>query len=262
MFGFGSDSKGELEENMQEIKGMIENGSEEPESQETVDESQDTGNMEQELEQFEKSIQEAEEQAEEAAVEQEMENGSQLDQWNSATDQNVDSRGNVQGTGFDRPQRTESQQEQLNTDNQNNRQSHDRRRHETRRDAGKEQQSEQTQDSENNRRADRALRGQTGSEQSSSTSLNTEIPEPAETRQLDVPDIDKGPLFIKRAKFERAARLIQDMRYLTDQIEATVNTIEEDIQRAHDTESDVRTLLDDFETGRTEVEDIVSPDNS
>ncbi len=89
--------------------------------------------------------------------------------------------------------------------------------------------------------------------------LNRDIPEPAETRELNVPDIDKGPLFIRRQKFEKALQMIEEMFYLSREVEDTVNQLESGLQRDRETEKELRQLIQGVETDRSEVEKIVSP---
>lgn len=89
--------------------------------------------------------------------------------------------------------------------------------------------------------------------------VNADIPEPAKTRDIDVPDIEKGPLFITRRKFETATRLIYEMRGLSQEIESTVQSMEQDIKRSRDTEQQVQAILDEFEQDRKDVESIISP---
>ncbi len=74
-----------------------------------------------------------------------------------------------------------------------------------------------------------------------------------------MPEIDKGPLFIRQRKFERASRMIEEMRYLTDQVEDTVNRIEGGVQEDQEIEKRVRELVHSFKEDRQEVQDIISP---
>jgi len=122
------------------------------------------------------------------------------------------------------------------------------------------QQNIEQQRPQNQKRHESRQREQKQEHQNPNTrGIEADIPEPARTKEISVPEIDKGPLFIRREKFEKAAHLIQEMRYLSQQIESTVNTIEEDLQRDQGTEKQVRELLQGFEEDRKEVERIVSP---
>jgi len=97
------------------------------------------------------------------------------------------------------------------------------------------------------------------SQSSSTSSFDQDIPEPAKTREINVPEIDRGPLFIRRRKFERAREMVTDMRYISEEVEAVVNDIESGIQSDREMERDVRELVEAFEANRSEIEDIISP---
>jgi hypothetical protein len=89
--------------------------------------------------------------------------------------------------------------------------------------------------------------------------LSQEVPSPPETRELNVPEIDRGPLFLRQQKFLRAKQMIEDMLYLSDEMEKTVNDLEAGLQEDKGIERDVVEILREFEDNRTEVEDIISP---
>lgn len=89
--------------------------------------------------------------------------------------------------------------------------------------------------------------------------LSQEVPSAPETRELNVPDIDRGPLFLRQQKFLRAKQMIEDMLYLSDEMEKTVNDLEAGLQEDQGIERDVVEILREFEDNRTEVEDIISP---
>jgi len=89
--------------------------------------------------------------------------------------------------------------------------------------------------------------------------LTDEVPSPPETKEIDVPEIDRGPLFLRQQKFLRAKQMIEDMLYLSDEMERTVNDLEAGIQEDQRIEREVREILKDFEDNRTSVEDIISP---
>ncbi len=97
------------------------------------------------------------------------------------------------------------------------------------------------------------------SESSDVDRLSSEVPKPPETREIDVPEIDRGPLFLRRQKFRRAKQLIDEMLYLSQEVESTVNTLEAGIQQDQSTERDIREMLKEVEGSRSDVEDIISP---
>ncbi|MFB6291960.1 MAG: hypothetical protein ABEI58_01040 [Candidatus Nanohaloarchaea archaeon] len=99
---------------------------------------------------------------------------------------------------------------------------------------------------------EKARQGQSGG-------LDAEIPSPPETREINVPEIDKGPLFIRRQKFERAREMITEMLYQAREMEDVINHLESGLQRDRETERDIKELVQNFEGNRGQVEDIISP---
>lgn len=89
--------------------------------------------------------------------------------------------------------------------------------------------------------------------------LSSELPAPPQSREIDVPEIDRGPLFLKQQKFLRAKKMVEDMLYLADDMERTVNDLEVGLQEDQEIEREVRTILMEFEDDRTAVEDVISP---
>jgi len=79
--------------------------------------------------------------------------------------------------------------------------------------------------------------------------------------KLNVPEIEKGPLFIRRKKFKSAVKRIQEMRYLSREIEEVVNHLEEGINQDRGTEKQAREILHSLEDNRRGVQDVVSPGN-
>jgi len=125
-------------------------------------------------------------------------------------------------------------------------------------DPGKLDPAEEFDNSEQRSSMNETKRGVDATENSSQ--VESEIPEPAETRDLDVPNIEKGPLFINRRKFDSAKRMIYEMRQLSREIETTVESMEQDIKRSRETEQTVQKILNEFEQNRGDVEKIVSPE--
>lgn len=92
--------------------------------------------------------------------------------------------------------------------------------------------------------------------------LNEQIPEPPETKKLDVPEIDKGPLFIKRQKFESAQRMIQEMKQISHEIDQVVNQLQKGIEQDRETARNAKELLHELEEDRRGVKQIVSPEEN
>jgi len=240
MFGFGDDSEHKLEENMEEIKNLVDDQAETDELPDETDqwarqgledtdfssEELDMGDAEQLMEdepQQENTAQQQQTEQKEKPLEDEIESFEEsLEEERSTRTQNVS-------------ERREQPRKNRNDNQWENEQAQPPR-------------EEQNYREESPRREKDSVKG----------SVRADIPEPAETKQLDVPEIEKGPLFIRQRKFERATQLIYDMKYLADEIESIVNTIEGDLQRDEDTENQLREILGEFKDGRTEVERIVS----
>lgn len=92
------------------------------------------------------------------------------------------------------------------------------------------------------------------------SNLDNQIPDPPKTKKINVPEIEKGPLFIRRKKFESAVNMIEEMRYLSREIEEVVNRLEQGINQDRETEKEARNILHAIEDDRRGVQDIISPE--
>ncbi|MDY6769570.1 MAG: hypothetical protein SVU88_01220 [Candidatus Nanohaloarchaea archaeon] len=86
-----------------------------------------------------------------------------------------------------------------------------------------------------------------------------DVPEPPELKDLDVPDIEKGPLFITVDKFRDALRAISDMRRVAADMEDYIGSMEGTLQEDRETEEGIRQILDEAEDDTERLKDIVSP---
>ncbi|MFB6265471.1 MAG: hypothetical protein ABEI07_00120 [Candidatus Nanohaloarchaea archaeon] len=86
-----------------------------------------------------------------------------------------------------------------------------------------------------------------------------DVPEPPELKDLDVPDIEKGPLFITVDKFRDALDAVSDLRRVASEMDDYVGSMEGTLQEDRDTEEGVRRILDEAEEDTEELKDIVSP---
>lgn len=75
---------------------------------------------------------------------------------------------------------------------------------------------------------------------------------------MNVPDIEKGPLFIRRQKFESAKNMIEEMRYISREIEDVINQLERGIEEDRKTEREAKDLLHKLDQDRSGVKDIIS----
>ncbi len=86
-----------------------------------------------------------------------------------------------------------------------------------------------------------------------------DIPEPPETREIEVPDIQKGPLFIRVRKFKEAKQMVSRMRELNEDMETQMgglrNTLQEDEETTRRLNDAMKRLQDSMNT----IRDIVSP---
>jgi len=86
-----------------------------------------------------------------------------------------------------------------------------------------------------------------------------DIPEPPETREIEVPDIQKGPLFIRVRKFKEAKQMVSRMRELNEDMETQMgglrNTLQEDDETTRRLNDAMKRLQDSMNT----IRDIVSP---
>lgn len=86
-----------------------------------------------------------------------------------------------------------------------------------------------------------------------------DIPEPPEVEDIDIPDIEKGPLFITVDKFRDALQAISDMRQIAAEMDSYIGSMEGTLEEDRDTQEGIRQILDDAEGNTRELQDIVSP---
>lgn len=215
MFGLGDSNKSKLEENMEEIKQMVDGdatGSGDQETQSNQELQEDFSQPEETAKDVSNSFDQPRPEQNESTQNTEQRLQEEIEKFEDK--QSGQDNSNVEGPADPKPQVDE----------------------------GNYSRQEPTQETQSREKA-----------------VNAEIPEPAKTRDLDVPEIEKGPLFITRRKFETATRLIYEMRNLSQEIESTVQSMENDIKRSRETEQQVQTILDEFEHDRKDVESIISP---
>ncbi|WEL19315.1 hypothetical protein [Candidatus Nanohalococcus occultus] len=231
MFGLGDSNKSKLEENMEEIKQMVDGETENSEAKEP-EPDQD----------FQDSF------------------SSEPSSSNSFSSESFDQPERNTGEPEDDSQGTEQmlQEEIEKFESENETSNEDQNRQQASGRTERPQERSRTRQQPINKHDGRGKSGGSG-ESSENRSMNADIPEPAKTRELDIPEVEKGPLFITRRKFETATRLIYEMRSLSQEIESTVQGMEQDIKRDRDMEQQVQTILNEFEQDRKDVESIISP---
>ncbi|MDY6777140.1 MAG: hypothetical protein SVU32_00615, partial [Candidatus Nanohaloarchaea archaeon] len=101
--------------------------------------------------------------------------------------------------------------------------------------------------------------GQEKEDSSEEASLRQDVPEAPETREINVPEMEKGPLFIRVAKFKEAKNLVTEMQQLNQELETQMgglqNTLEEDRQTNRKLQDTLKKLEDSMKT----IRNIVSP---
>lgn len=241
MFNLGNDDKEKLKENMEQIKNMVE-GQEKPASSAQKDDFEGFEPEDQQAPGFSDQPQDGSDFQEQTDNTQGFDDSASFDsQEDTFPPQETDQQGfdgsqgvpqeqNTQKQDSLPPQQPEPEQETASFD--------------------KEEESK-IQDSRKQSSSDRS-----GSDLSS---LNSQIPDVPESKDVDVPEIDKGPLFLRQQKFRKARELIEEMLYLSQDIQETVNTLEAGIQEDQRTEQDIHEMLKEFSDDRTEIENIISP---
>lgn len=275
MFGIGGDDKDQLKENMEEIKQMVNNSS--PGQQTPQDQENQIDELEKEFSQGfsgqnsieagspapqssdntqsfsseEQPVQEDSTESADASFEEKFETDNSPD----TGQQSFDNQSNSQ------PEPVSQQEQPSQNDNQSASQSNSPQQ------PGKDVQTFDSAPQQNQQPQQQPTdQNQSQTERSSQTSstgsrLNESIPEPAETKDINVPEIDKGPLFIRRQKFESAKNMIQEMRYLSREIEEVVNQLERGIEEDRATEKEAKELLHSLEQDRSSVKKIISQQN-
>ncbi len=241
MFDFGNDDKEKLRENMEQIKEMVEDGK--AVGEEVGDEA-GLG------EDFETGFDEGAEQSTGASQQSQSFENSGTDSFDPVS-QN--------GSGGEMEEELDEFEEKFGEEQQDTWQEGQQSQQPAPQEPQQQQLDETASDTppSNQQRSKTTQAGLTDSR--NVDQLSSEVPSPPETREIDVPEIDRGPLFLRQQKFLRAKQMIEDMLYLADDMERTVNDLEAGLQEDQGIERDVREILMEFEDNRTAVEDIISP---
>lgn len=208
MFNFGSDEKEGLEENMEEIKDMIQDGKKEGSrplderemKEEVNDESGDLG--ESDMGNSNSSM-----------------SGSSLSQQDRPEVPSLqDEGGNEQETGNNGPRQPERDQI-INDGDSGDNLSLDR----------------QNQDEEKEK--------------------NTK--EPQQRKGPDINQGNQGTLFLKEEEFRNVRERLEEMNYLTQEMQSSVDSLRNNVRREQDTSQNAKELMDSFEERRSEIESTI-----
>lgn len=85
------------------------------------------------------------------------------------------------------------------------------------------------------------------------------VPSPPEVKELDIPEIDKGPLFITVDKFRESLNMVSEMRQVAQDLEASVGSLEGTLSEDRETTDDVEQALEEARQHTERMKDIVSP---
>lgn len=112
---------------------------------------------------------------------------------------------------------------------------------------------------------ERRGRGRQSTSQSGSAQQDREqpqkssMPEPPEVKELDIPDIEKGPLFITVKKFRQAIRTIAELEQVAQELESSAASMENTLAEDREMNDAIRTRLEEAEEKANVVRNIVSP---
>lgn len=265
MFNFGDDDKEKLKENMEDIKEMVDSG-----------ESIGPGEQQEGPGRFKRDGETADMEAPQGGQQNTTGFGQQDSSFDDQEAESQDDSPDNQAANFDSPtpdqnldqeqqleQELESFEERFGGNNQQTKQASTQQQPQQ----NNQQSSQSTQEQPQQMPQGQPQQDQKRSRSEKSglqdsrdvNSLSQEVPKPPETRDIDVPEIDRGPLFLRQQKFRRAKQLIEEMLYISSEVENTVNNLEAGIQEDQATERDIREMLKELEGGRSDVEDIISP---
>ncbi|MDY6789064.1 MAG: hypothetical protein SVV03_03810 [Candidatus Nanohaloarchaea archaeon] len=89
--------------------------------------------------------------------------------------------------------------------------------------------------------------------------IDVEVPEAPETREVETPDIQAGPLFIRVEKFRKANRIIKDMKDTIRDLESGVGGLRNGLEEDKEIREELDGVLHRLETSLSSVKNIVSP---
>ena len=94
----------------------------------------------------------------------------------------------------------------------------------------------------------------------SDESLMSDIPEPPETKKIEVPDIETGPLFIRVEKFKKAKRMVQEMHEMDDGLKTKMAGLKSTLEEDKNISKNVYGTLRELQDSMNSIKEIVSPD--
>lgn len=98
-----------------------------------------------------------------------------------------------------------------------------------------------------------------GSQEPGARLSREDVPQAPEVKDLDIPDIEKGPLFITVNKFKDALTTLSEMKHLVSDMESDVGSLENTLEEDRETEGDMRNILNKTIADAEIIQNIVSP---
>jgi hypothetical protein len=87
-----------------------------------------------------------------------------------------------------------------------------------------------------------------------------DVPQPPEVKDLDIPEIRKGPLFITVDKFKNALTTLAEMQELVTELDSSIGSLENTLEEDRGTEEKLRDILDTTISGTEVIQDTVTPE--
>ncbi len=88
-----------------------------------------------------------------------------------------------------------------------------------------------------------------------------DVPQPPEVKDLDIPDITKGPLFITVNKFKDALTTLSEMKHMVADLESSIGSLENTLEEDRETEESLREILDTTITDTEIIQNVVTPES-
>ncbi len=90
-------------------------------------------------------------------------------------------------------------------------------------------------------------------------SFDIDVPDAPEVKEIETPEIEKGPLFIRVEKFRNAEETLADMRKVVDEIESDVGSLENGLDEDTRMRKELEAIINKLEASLGSAKDIVSP---
>lgn len=85
------------------------------------------------------------------------------------------------------------------------------------------------------------------------------VPDAPETKEIDVPEIDKGPLFIRVEKFKKVRRMVQQLQRTGEDMKTKMAGLQTTLKEDRDTEDNLDNTMKDLNASIEQMKDMLSP---